>query len=94
MEHDDVVQLLAAWGAWARTDTGGPRVQTRAGSAEGSFVAAAGDIYAAYHRPRRAMITDEPSMQVDRAVGSVGDRHAEILLAVFVPRGDACCGRR
>ena len=50
MEHDDVVRLLAAWGTWARTDTGRPRVRSRAGSAEGRFVAEAGDIYVADYR--------------------------------------------
>jgi hypothetical protein len=57
MEHADVERLLAGWEQWARDDVGGPRVQTRAGSAEGLF--AAGDVYVADRRPRQSMITDE-----------------------------------
>jgi hypothetical protein len=84
MVHDDVVQLPAAWGAWARTDTDGPRVQARAGSAEVRFVAEAGDIYIRDIRPRRAMTTDELAVQVDRTAGNVGTRHTRLPLDVFV----------
>jgi hypothetical protein len=71
-------------GRRARTGTGGPHVRTRADSAEGRSVAEAGDIYVVDRRPRRAMITDELSMRVDRAVGSVDYLYKRILLDVFV----------
>jgi hypothetical protein len=82
--QDNVVQLLAAWGAWARTDTGGPHIQTRAGCAEDRFVAEAGDVYIVDRRPHRAIITDELALQVDRAVGSVDYQYTVILFDVFV----------
>lgn len=84
MERADVERLLAGWGQWARDDVGGPRVRIRAGSAEGSFVAAAGDIYVVDRRPRQAMITDELALQVDLAVGSADYQFTMILLDVFV----------
>lgn len=84
MGHDDVVQLLVGWGAWAKTDTGGPRIRTRAGSVEGRFFAEAGDIYVVDRRPHRAIITDELALQVDLAVGSVDYQYTMILLYVFV----------
>jgi hypothetical protein len=46
-------------------------------------VADAGDIYVVDRRPRRAMITNELSMQADMPVGSPGARHTRILLDVF-----------
>jgi hypothetical protein len=84
MEQSDVEQLLAAWGAWARDDAGGPRVLNRAGSAEGGYIPKAGELFAADVRPRPMIISDELAMMVDRTVGGVGDRHTEILLRVFV----------
>lgn len=74
----------AARGAWARTDIGGPRVRTRARSAEGRFVAGAGDIYVVDRKPHRVMITDELALPVDRAVGRVDYRYKSVLLEVFV----------
>jgi hypothetical protein len=67
-------------------DIGGSRFQTRADSAEGRSVAEAGDIYVVDRRPRRAMITDELSMRVDRAVGSVDYLYKRIVLDIFVRR--------
>jgi hypothetical protein len=91
MEHDDVVQLLAAWGAWAEADTGGPRVCTRAGSAEGEYFAEADDIHVVDRRPRRAMMTDELAMRV-------GQEHRlqvqEDAARRVRPRGAADRGRR
>ena len=62
-------------------------------SAEGNYIAEAGELFADDVRPCPVPISDELALRVDRIVGGVGERYTELLLQVFVDgRSPAAAG--
>jgi hypothetical protein len=86
MHRSDTISMLEAWAAWARHDD--PRLWYRAeaGSAEGRYLAEAGDVLEDDRRPQEVTIADDEARHVERAVLAAGRRHAALLTLIFVHR--------
>ena len=86
MDQAAVGELLGLWGAWSRQDRPGPRVQTATGSAEGRYLATAGDTFADDREMREPDVADDLGMRVERAVCNAGRLFAIALTLYHVER--------
>ena len=86
MDHFEVIAALSSWAAWSRSDTDTLGYKPAAGSAEGRYLAAAGDVLENDRKPHEVVISDDQGLRIERAVLGCGRVHAAMLALIFVRR--------
>ena len=85
MQHADTFDRLLEWSAWSRQDDENLGFKPRAGSAEGNYLPAAGDLFVDPDLIAKApVISDDQGMRIERAVVAVGQPYIALVSAVFL----------
>jgi hypothetical protein len=84
MDTQRVWDLVANRGSWSTYCKVGPPIMRAAGSAEGRFIAPAGDVMDDDRRPHRIKMNDDEMMLIERAVVSLSLPDRALVIEVFV----------